>query len=778
MPAAVAEQQIATVRTAIARDEIQVFEQQLTISGETRYEEVNVVPCSQTEALLVVRDITERQQAALALQRSEARQRAILQAIPDLMFCVDKLGRCSDYVASEAVVNLVDDPAAAIGRPLTELLPADLAARHRQAVQQVLATGEVLAYEQSIRTEQECRDEEVRVVLSSPDEALFVVRDITERKQAEEALRRSEARLRRSPLSLPGVIYTLISSLDGSHLVFEYMSEGCRDLYGFEAEELLTDARLLFDRIHPDDRVAYDQQVAIAKSQMIPFSHEWRYLAPSGEIRWLLANARPERLNEDKIVWTGVALDVTARKQVEADLQASEATNQAMLRAIPDLLIRIGRDGRRLALFSSPEMQVLGDADRYIGEPISSLLPPPLAQRRLQAIHAALTTGELQTDEYEIEIGGEPHYEEARIAPVNTDEVLVMVRDITERHRQAAELQAAKEAAEAASRAKSAFLANMSHELRTPLNAIIGFSQVLADSENLTVGQREDLAIIQRGGEHLLSLINDILDLSKIEADRVSLNYADFDLHQLLEELRAMFQLRAQQKHLHLSLHRALDVPRQVRSDRRKLSQVLINLLNNAIKFTERGQVVLTVESLFEPDLEVNQMLLLFGVSDTGIGIAPADLSALFNPFTQAQTGRRNVEGTGLGLAISRRYVQLLGGEIEVTSQLGQGSTFQFEIRVELAVTETSDSEQARETTTSSAIAPSDLLTLMAATSLAWRVAATQAVLTLDGTSINQAIAQLPAEHAELAARLRQYADDFRYDTLLELLQAEINQMQ
>jgi CHASE2 domain-containing sensor protein/CheY-like chemotaxis protein/nitrogen-specific signal transduction histidine kinase len=313
----------------------------------------------------------------------------------------------------------------------------------------------------------------------------------------------------------------------------------------------------------------------------------------------------------------------------------------------------------------------------------------------------------------------------------------------------------AEEAARTANQAKSTFLANMSHELRTPLNLILGFSQLMSRSSYLPPEHQEHLGIITRSGEHLLSLINQLLDLSKIEAGRITLNETSFDLHYLLDDLQNMFQLKAGNKGLQLLFDRTPDVPLYVRTDEVKLRQVLINLLSNAIKFTKEGGVSVKVKTptfreplrgtrrvscagsgssqprgqkskplplgergaspvppsgsvLHEEDAgseaqhrevvphshavksEVNSPYsLFFEVEDTGSGIAKEELDKLFKPFVQTKTGHQLQEGTGLGLTIARSFVQLMGGEITVSSFVGKGTVFKFDIKV--SVVETAD---------------------------------------------------------------------------------------
>ena len=248
-----------------------------------------------------------------------------------------------------------------------------------------------------------------------------------------------------------------------------------------------------------------------------------------------------------------------------------------------------------------------------------------------------------------------------------------------EKARLFAEMQKAREEAEAANAAKSGFLANISHELRTPLNAILGFAELLRQDMSLTTEQRDYLEIINRSGANLLSMINDVLEISKIESGRATLREDNFDLHWLLASIRDMFSLRAREKGLTLRCDHLGEVPRYVRTDEVKLRHILNNLLANAVKFTQRGGVILRVCPLNRAG---GMEMLQFEVEDTGPGIAQQDLEAIFEPFVQAALGQQTVEGTGLGLAISREYVRLMGGDIRVSSTPGAGSLFQFEIRV------------------------------------------------------------------------------------------------
>lgn len=235
------------------------------------------------------------------------------------------------------------------------------------------------------------------------------------------------------------------------------------------------------------------------------------------------------------------------------------------------------------------------------------------------------------------------------------------------------ELAVAKDRAETANRAKSLFLSNMSHELRTPMNAILGFAHIMAHDSAITQIQKENLEIILKSGEHLLKIINDILDIAKIEAGKIEAEFSDFDLEQLTHDLLTMLRMRAEFKGLKLIMDQSSSFPKYVRTDQAKLRQIIINLVGNAIKYTNKGQITMKLYLMSSPD---NKQYLSFEIEDTGIGIKPQDIEKIFIPFVQI--GQH--EGTGLGLPITKQYIKLLGGTINVTSKPGFGSKFAFSI--------------------------------------------------------------------------------------------------
>lgn len=390
-----------------------------------------------------------------------------------------------------------------------------------------------------------------------------------------------------------------------------------------------------------------------------------------GKKTWFSTSVSP--LSENTVLW--VARDISDRKQLEEELQQNEKQMRALLNAIPDRMFRHRLDGTYLDYKAKLE-DLAFPIEVSLGTKLSDLpLPQTVIQNLLEKFQLAVDSGELQTYEHELVRSNGTYYYEARIVKSGADEVVCIVRDISARKQAEEALQEAMKAAEVANLAKSRFLSNMSHELRTPLNVILGFTQLMTRNSSLTAQQQEYMDTINRSGEHLLKLINDVLEISKIEAGKIAIHENSFDLHALMSWLKQMLSLKAESKGLQLIFDLATDLPRYVRTDESKLSQILVNLLSNAIKFTQAGSVTLHASS-------PHSSILHFEVEDTGLGIDVTEIDTIFEPFIQTETGRNSYEGTGLGLSISREFIRLMGGEITVSSKLGQGTAFKFDVQI------------------------------------------------------------------------------------------------
>ncbi len=364
--------------------------------------------------------------------------------------------------------------------------------------------------------------------------------------------------------------------------------------------------------------------------------------------------------------------EIAERKLLEQKLSKSESQIRAVFEAMTDAILLIDEHGRidiaptNLDVLYAPDIDILNlTVERFFAES---------GEVWFSKVRLALDTQQTVNFEYSLSVDDRTYWFTASISPLPNNSVIWVARDISDRKLVEAAMQQATDAADSANRAKSEFLTNMSHELRTPLNAILGFSQVLARDNTLTSSQQEQLLIIRRSGEHLLKLINDVLEMSKIESGKTTLNENNFDLICLLEEIAEILQIKASSQNLQLIFDYPLDLPRYICTDESKLRQVLLNLIVNAIKFTETGGVVVRVK-------KGGGESLVFEVEDTGVGIASEAMETLFEPFVQTESGRAK-EGTGLGLPISRKFVQLMGGDISIRSVFGSGTICQFEIPV------------------------------------------------------------------------------------------------
>ena len=393
--------------------------------------------------------------------------------------------------------------------------------------------------------------------------------------------------------------------------------------------------------------------------------------------------------NGNLVSLVGVSIDETELQQLLRESKQRERYLNSLLSALPDLLFVIDKDGVFREIYAHDESKLLVPKAQALGRSVHEILPPELAERALQTIRLVLATREPFLLEYSVPLQGEDHYYEARFVPYTDDSVIILTRDVHERkvaqmlleqtnqRLEEALLEANELAvrAEAANRAKSEFLANMSHEIRTPMNGIVGMVQLLEDTP-LSPEQAELLRTLKNSANFLLGLLNDILDLSKIESGKMTLEQIPVSMHELAQEAVQLFSGRASEKGLVLQAHVDPNAPDWVQGDPVRLRQIVANFVSNAIKFTHEGSV--TVMLLPSPTYSQGVWV---GVQDTGIGIPEDKQSMLFEAFTQADTSTtRKYGGTGLGLAISKKLVELMGGRIGVESEVGVGSLFYVDL--------------------------------------------------------------------------------------------------
>ena len=377
--------------------------------------------------------------------------------------------------------------------------------------------------------------------------------------------------------------------------------------------------------------------------------------------------------------------DVTEQLRALHERKRQQATLQCLIDSIPDRVFYKDLNGRYMGCNTAFAASVGRHVGEVIGRRSEDIHPRELA-RQMEARQLAMLAneGRLSSEYWITYPNGQKVLFDTVISPLYDEQgrvqgLLGISRNITERKRQEEEIRRAKEMAEEATRMKSDFLANMSHEIRTPMNAVIGLSHLVLKTD-LSPRQRDYITKVQTSGQHLLGIINDILDFSKVEAGKLDLENTDFEIVKLLDNTNSLISEKANAKGLELVIDIAPDVPPNLMGDSLRLGQILLNYANNAVKFTEKGEVVISVRASERTDKDV---LLHFRVQDTGIGLTPEQIERLFRSFSQADTSTtRRFGGTGLGLAISKKLAELMGGEVGVESDYGKGSTFWFSARL------------------------------------------------------------------------------------------------
>ena len=648
----------------------------------------------------------ELAQAIRTLRESEARKGAIFESAMDCIITMDHDGRIIEWNPS-AEKTFGHSRSQALDMKIAELIvPSALHDDQGQGLARFLATGEGSVLGQRIEVPalradgSEFPAELAITPIRLDGRSVFTayLRDITERKQAEEALRRAhdelEARVearteeltraseetRRMQQFLNSIVENIPNMIfvkDAADLRFVRFNRAGEELLGFPRAELIGKSDYdFFPEGEADAFIAKDRAVLDAgrltdiPDETIQTRDKGARRLHTKKIPILDARGRPQYL-------LGISEDITEYKQAEEALRSAEQRLATVVSNLPVVVFALDAEGR-FTLSEGLGLKALGlRPGEAVGQSVFELYRD--ATEVLDHLRAALR-GEAVS--YTAPVGGlffETHCAPVYDAEGGIAEIIGVSRDITERQRAQAALREAKDAAEAAVRTKSEFLANMSHEIRTPMNGILGMTELALDTA-LSPEQREYLGLVKSSADSLLTIINDILDFSKIEAGKMTLEAVDFPLRDSLEDTVRTLAVRAHTKGLELACRIPPDVPNALLGDPGRLRQVVVNLAGNAIKFTEQGEIVVDVQVQEKTDQDV---LLHFAVRDTGIGIPPEKQQAIFEAFSQADNSTtRKYGGTGLGLAITTQLVSLMGGRLWVESVEGQGSVFHFTARL------------------------------------------------------------------------------------------------
>jgi PAS domain S-box-containing protein len=633
---------------------------------------------------VVLRDISERQEA----ERTRAALASIVESSQDAIASVSlDQSIVSWNRAAESLFGYTAQEI--IGKPISILEVQGRSPETRACMDGIRQGLAIPPFD----TVLQARDHEVDVVLSiSPIRnsagqivgSSGIARDIGQRVEAERKLRESEERFRNVFEHAP--VGMCVAALDGRCI---QVNESLCRMLGYSQEELT--GKAWAELTHPDD-LALSRQMweQLRREPDTTVEGEKRYLHRSGSVVWARVRISLLRDSLRRPLYCVVhAEDITERKRAVQALQASEEKFRQLAENIREVFWMKGPDNEGMLYISPAYEQIWGRTCESLYRNPTSWLdavhPDDLEQAH--RLFARTKRGEASEFEYRIRTpDGQEKWIRDRAFPIRGQagqviRVVGIAEEITDRKRYEEELIRAREGADAANRARSRFLANMSHEIRTPMNGVLGMLQLLMGT-NLTAEQREYAGVAETSGRTLLALIDDILDLAKIEARKVTVDSQTFQLSEAVEGVVRLLRVQANAKGLNIGWSISPKIPRVLCGDIRRLRQVLTNLLANAVKFTRLGSVTLDVSLEAHDDLAVT---VRFTVTDTGIGIRPEQVARLFTPFTQADdSASRKYGGTGLGLAISKQLVELMGGAIGVDSREGQGSTFWFTVVFQL----------------------------------------------------------------------------------------------
>jgi PAS domain S-box-containing protein len=637
--------------------------------------------------VLVFHDISNRRKAEHELEISEVRHRRLFESTRDGILILDA-ATAKVLDVNRFLANLLGYPREHfLGKELWEIGVFKDAESSKTAMATLQKLGEI-RFEDLPLQHKDGRHIPVEFVSNVYREGRRSViqcniRDITERKGVERALAESQERLLRIIGSATDAIVTV-----NDEQVVTLFNAAAEQMFRCPADRAI--GRPLEQFIPPRFRTTHGEHIRVFSETGVTARAmgEQRPLAAlrSDGVEFPVEATISQTMVGGKKLFTAIVRDISERRRAEEALRESEGRLRAIVETAVDGIITIDERGN-VSSFNPAAVRLFGyTPHEVIGKNVNQLMPAPYHEEHDGYLHNYVTTGTKKIIGIGREVIGRRKDGSEFPMDLAVSETLLgdrriftgIVRDISERKRVDHELANARDAAESANRSKSEFLANMSHEIRTPMNAILGFANMVVHKNQDKAGRIECALTIQRNALHLLELINEILDLSKIEASQMKVERIACNLPEMLSEIVSLMRPRAIEKGLAFGVSFTGPIPRLIQTDPMRLRQILVNLLGNAIKFTNVGKIDARIAN---EGADGPNIVLRVDVVDTGIGMAPHLLSRLFRPFTQGDESiTRKFGGTGLGLTISKRFAELLHGDISVTSEVGIGSTFTLKV--------------------------------------------------------------------------------------------------
>ncbi len=627
----------------------------------------------------IIEDLSYKKNVEDALRESELKYKDLVEKINDVIFSIDKEGICT-YISPVVNVLINYTPKEIIGHHFINFIQENYKITFFDALNKV-SSGTIVVSEIKLRSKDKT-DHWIKASMrpvydnnGNYSGIHGIAQDIGEARMAELSLKESEKQFRLVATHISDIIYEWNPFND------ELKWHGNPDVISPCLNAVKTFSQLN-SLIHPEDKSLIVSNWHKALNNKKAWKQEFRICIPENKIIHIKGNGLILFKGEIGYKGFGTLTDISHEKSLIANLQLTNEMLEeniskinGLLLAIPDMMFVFNSDGVITDYHSNNENALYRKSSHFINKHVTKTLPPKIADLTLKYIDKVLMDKNIETYRYALEVQNKICTYESRMVYLNPTHTLSIIRDVSEQEKAENDLIQAKEKAEESDRLKSSFLANMSHEIRTPMNGIIGFSELLK-FKNLTPDDRQYYtSVIVDSGHQLLDIINDVLEISKIETGQISIHIAETDVYKLSNSLVKFFHKRAEhKKNTLITKTPSIAAQSIIKTDETKVRQILNNLVSNAIKFTKNG----TIEIGYELK---NNNTIEFYVQDSGIGIAQNEHDMIFQRFTQANSQLKpKHSGTGLGLSISKSLVELLGGQIWVDSELNNGSRFTFSI--------------------------------------------------------------------------------------------------